>query len=106
MKTTRVDTNYSYKCQLSIFCSPSARQSRSGGWSGNQGVLGFLFHPQLHQSQAASFQSLTRSSKSLAERRKQRYLKVELAKTSITFRHYIIINDGAWIWKLEFTDRI
>ena len=36
------------------------------------------------------------------KRRKQLYLKVELIKTSTTIRHYIIISDVAWIWKLEF----
>ena len=68
--------------------------------------MGFLFHPQLHQSQAALLSEPDQEFQVSAERRKQRCLKVELAKTSTTFRHYIIINDVAWIWKLEFTERI
>ena len=68
--------------------------------------MGFLFHPQLHQSQAALLSEPDQEFQVSAERRKQRYLKVELAKTSTTFRHYIIINDVAWIWKLELTERI
>ena len=64
--------------------------------------MGFLFHPQLHQSQAALLSEPDQEFQVSAERRKQRYLKVELAKTSTTFRHYIIINDVVWIWKLEF----
>ena len=107
MKTTRVDTIntllYSYKCQLSFFCSPSARQKSVWRlvWQ-----PGGLFHPQLHQSQASLLSEHDQEFQISAERRKQRYLKVELAKTSTTFRHYIIINDVAWIWKLEFTERI
>ena len=68
--------------------------------------MGFLFHPQLHQSQAALLSEPDQEFQVSAERRKQRYLKVKQAKTSTTFRHYIIINDVAWIWKLEFTERI